>query len=67
MSPLTEALPPPHLGAEAKTKPLKEWVRRHAKRSAALLPNAQHRRAQNKSWKLYVNAKIEADAVRRDA
>jgi predicted transcriptional regulator of viral defense system len=52
-----------HFGFEAKTKPLKDYVRRHAKQS---VPKAPHKRARNKSWKLYVNAKVEADAVRRE-
>jgi len=51
-----------HFGFEAKTKPLKEYVRRQAKQSTTLLPKAPHTRARNKSWKLYVNAKIEVDA-----
>jgi predicted transcriptional regulator of viral defense system len=50
-----------HLGFEAKTKPLKDYVRRHAKQSTALLPKAPHKRARNKGWKLYVNAKVEAE------
>lgn len=49
-----------HLGFEAKTKPLKEYVHRHAKQSTALSPKTPHKRARNKSWKLYVNARVEA-------
>ena len=51
-----------HLGFDAKTPALKEYVRKHAKQSAPLLPKAPQKRALNKGWKLYVNARIEADA-----
>lgn len=51
-----------HLGFEEKALALKEYVRAHAKQSAVLLPKAPHKRAQrNKSWKLYINAKVEAE------
>jgi hypothetical protein len=37
-------------------------VRQHARQSTVLLPQAQHKRAhRNKGWKLYVNAKVEAE------
>jgi len=51
-----------HLGFAAKIPVLKEYVRQHAKQSTVLLPRAQHKRAhRNKGWKLYVNAKVEAE------
>jgi predicted transcriptional regulator of viral defense system len=51
-----------HLGFAAKIPALKEYVRQHATQSTVLLPQAQHKRARrNKSWKLYINAKLEAE------
>ena len=51
-----------HLGFAAKVSALKEYVRKNATQSAVLLPQAQHKRARrNKGWKLYVNAKVEAE------
>jgi predicted transcriptional regulator of viral defense system len=51
-----------HLGFAAKTAPLKQYVREHAKQSIKLLPKApQNRSYRNKGWKLYVNAKVEAE------
>jgi predicted transcriptional regulator of viral defense system len=51
-----------HLGFAAKVPALKEYVRQHAKQSTVLLPQAQLKRAhRNKGWKLYVNAKVEAE------
>ncbi len=51
-----------HLGFAAKVPALKEYVRQNARQSAVLLPQAQHKRAhRNKGWKLYVNAKVEAE------
>jgi predicted transcriptional regulator of viral defense system len=51
-----------HLGFAAKVPALKEYVRQHAKQSAVLLPQGQSQRAhRNKGWKLYVNAKVEAE------
>jgi predicted transcriptional regulator of viral defense system len=50
-----------HLGFDAKTAALKEYVRGHAKKSAVLLPKAPRKRARNKGWKLYVNARVEAE------
>jgi predicted transcriptional regulator of viral defense system len=50
------------LGFAAKVPALKEYVRQHARQSTGLLPQAQHKRAhRNKGWKLYVNAKVEAE------
>jgi predicted transcriptional regulator of viral defense system len=51
-----------HLGFAAKVPVLKEYVRQHAKQSTVLLPTAPKKRAhRNKGWKLYVNAKVEAE------
>lgn len=51
-----------HLGFAAKTAALKEYVRKHPKQSAVLLPKAPRNRShRNKGWKLYVNAKVEAE------
>jgi predicted transcriptional regulator of viral defense system len=51
-----------HLGFAAKVPVLKEYVRQHAKQSTVLLPTAPQKRAhRNKGWKLYVNAKVEAE------
>jgi predicted transcriptional regulator of viral defense system len=51
-----------HLGFAAKTPALKEYVREYATQWTVLLPkaprNLSHR---NKGWKLYVNAKVEAE------
>ena len=51
-----------HLGFSAKVPALKEYVREHAKQSTVLLPNAPQKHARrNKSWKLHVNANVEAE------
>jgi predicted transcriptional regulator of viral defense system len=51
-----------HLGFAAKIPTLKEYVRKHAKQSTQLLPASPHKRShRNKGWKLYVNAKVEAE------
>jgi predicted transcriptional regulator of viral defense system len=51
-----------HLGLSAKTPDLKKYVRARAKQSTALLPKQPVRRAQrNRTWKLYVNAKVERE------
>lgn len=50
-----------HLGFDAKTPALKDYVRRNAKQSTLLLPKAPQKRARNKGWKLYVNAHVEAE------
>jgi predicted transcriptional regulator of viral defense system len=51
-----------HLGFAAKVPALKEYVRQHAKPSTLLLPQAPQKRShRNKGWKLYVNAKVEAE------
>jgi predicted transcriptional regulator of viral defense system len=51
-----------HLGFAEKVPALKEYVREHARQSSALLPEAGRKRAhRNKGWKLYVNAKVEAE------
>jgi predicted transcriptional regulator of viral defense system len=51
-----------HLGFAAKVPALKEYVRQHAKQSTVLLPQAKYQRAhRNKGWKLYINAKVEAE------
>lgn len=51
-----------HLGFAAKVPALKEYVRQHAKQSTLLLPQAPQKHShRNKGWKLYVNAKVEAE------
>jgi predicted transcriptional regulator of viral defense system len=51
-----------HLGFAAKVPALKEYVRQHAKQSTLLLPQSPQKRShRNKGWKLYVNAKVEAE------
>jgi predicted transcriptional regulator of viral defense system len=51
-----------HLGFAAKVSALKEFVREHSKQSTVLLPKAPQKRShRNKGWKLYVNAKVEAE------
>ena len=51
-----------HMGFGSKTHALKEYVRKHARESAILLPKAPQKRAHyNKSWKLYVNANIRSE------
>lgn len=50
------------VGAGAKTDALKAWVRRHAHESVLLQTNAPRARAaRDGTWKLFVNADIEAD------
>jgi len=52
-----------HLGFAAKVSALKEWVREYAKQSTVLLAKERQKRSHhNKGWKLYVNAKVEAEA-----
>lgn len=51
-----------HVGVDHKTAPLKAYVRKHARQSAPLLPNAPHEPSgRDKDWKLYVNADVEAE------
>lgn len=51
-----------HVGVLDKTNPLRVYVREHARESTPLLPSGTHERSQrNKDWKLYVNAKVEAE------
>jgi len=51
-----------HLGFDAKVPALKAYVQQHAKRSSVLLPQALRKRSyRNKGWKVYVNAKVEAE------
>ncbi len=51
-----------HLGFDAKTPALKEYVRTNAKRSSVLSLQATTKHSRrNKSWKLDVNAKVEAE------
>ena len=51
-----------HLGFDTKIPALKEYVRTHAKQSTQLVPKAlQKRSRRDKSWKLYVNASVEAE------
>ena len=55
-----------HFGFHAQTAALKDYVRKHAKQSTALSPETPPNRARNKTWKLYVNVRLEgrdADAV----
>ncbi len=51
-----------HLGFDAKTPALKAYVREEAKQSTMLLPKGSQKRSRrNSGWKLYVNAKVEAE------
>jgi predicted transcriptional regulator of viral defense system len=51
-----------HLGFAEKTPALKEYVRAHATQWTVLSPKAPHTPShRNKGWKLYVNAKVEAE------
>ena len=51
-----------HLGFDAKVQALKEYVRAHARQSALLVAKSPRKRShRNKGWKLYVNAKVEAE------
>jgi predicted transcriptional regulator of viral defense system len=51
-----------HLGFAARTPALKEHVREYARQSTALLPKARRARSRrNKSWKIYINADVEAE------
>jgi len=51
-----------HVGSDNKTAPLKAYVRKHARQSAALLPTAPHELSRrDKRWKLYINADVEAE------
>jgi predicted transcriptional regulator of viral defense system len=51
-----------HLGFAAKVPALKEYVRQHAMQSTLLLPTTSQKRSRrNKGWKLYANAKVEAE------
>lgn len=46
-----------------KASALKDYVRRQAHQSAALLPTAPHKKSKrDERWKLYVNAEVEAEA-----
>jgi predicted transcriptional regulator of viral defense system len=51
-----------HLGFAAKVPALKEYVRKNAKQSTALLPKAPYKHSRrNKGWKLYINAQVQAE------
>ena len=51
-----------HLGFDAKTPALKEYVREYSKQWIVLLPKAPEKRShRNKGWKLHVNASLEAE------
>ena len=51
-----------HLNLDAKTSALKEYVRKHAKQSTALSPQARSKPSQrNQRWKLFVNVKLETE------
>jgi predicted transcriptional regulator of viral defense system len=51
-----------HLGYATKTPALRKYVRKHARQSTVLLPKAPRRRSRrNPEWKLYLNAKVEAE------
>lgn len=50
------------LGFNEKAQPLQAHVRAHAKQSTRLLPKAPGKQAhRDKRWKLYVNARVEAE------
>ncbi len=51
-----------HIGLGAKIPALKEYVHKHADKSTVLLPKAPLKGSRyNKSWKVHVNAKVEAE------
>ena len=51
-----------HLGFDAKTPALKEYVREHSKQWIVLLPKAPQKRShRNMGWKLHVNVNMEAE------
>jgi len=53
-----------NVGGGEKINPLREYVRKHVKRSVQLLQNAPHEKVQrNSDWKLYINTEIEAESL----
>lgn len=51
-----------HLGGSAKTGPLHDYVRRHAREATLLQPQSRSRARRDPKWKLDVNAKVESEA-----
>lgn len=50
------------VGAGDKTAPLKAYIRKQARQSTPLMPEAERARApRNAAWKVYVNAEVEAE------
>lgn len=50
------------VNAGEKTAPLQAYVRKHARESTPLLPSAPHEPSRrDKTWKLYINADVEAE------
>lgn len=50
------------LGGGRKTRPLHEYVRRHAREATLLQPKSRGRARRDSKWKLDVNAKVEPEA-----
>jgi predicted transcriptional regulator of viral defense system len=51
-----------HLGFDAKTPALKEYVREYSRQWIVLLPKAPEKPShRNKGWKLHVNVSVEAE------
>ena len=51
-----------HLGFDTKVAALRDYVREHAKQTTVLSLKAPRKKARrSKGWKLYVNAKVEAE------
>jgi predicted transcriptional regulator of viral defense system len=51
-----------HVGFDNRTVPLKAYVRKQARQSAALLPTAPHELSRrDQDWKLYINADVDAE------
>jgi predicted transcriptional regulator of viral defense system len=51
-----------HAGAGDRTEPLKAYVRKHARNTAALLPAAPQRNAvRDDDWRLFVNVAVESE------
>lgn len=51
-----------HMGGGAKTEPLQDYVRRHAREAVLLQPKSRGRARRDSKWKLDVNTKVEPEA-----
>jgi len=53
-----------NVGGGEKTGPLRDYIRKHVKRSVQLLPTVPHEHARrNSDWKLYINTEIEVELL----